>query len=113
MRTLRLWRRQNCYACAELGILNSQVRELCAVRGAFRLHQKEFDEGDQNRRLMELNVQEQCLNVLKTVEAQCVHRGRNLQVHGWVFDMGTGRLKDLDSNVDELLERISEFCHVT
>ncbi|MDG1807046.1 MAG: hypothetical protein P8I27_04025 [Pirellulaceae bacterium] len=53
------------------------------------------------------------MNVLKTVEAQRARRARNLQVHGWVFDMGSGRLKDLDIDVDGLLERISELCHVT
>ena len=100
--------------CADLGILNPWLRE---VRNVFRLHKKELDaapdEDTQYRRLVELNVQVQCLNVLKTVEAQRARRARNLQVHGWVFDMGSGRLKDLDIDVDGLLERISEVCHVT
>ena len=100
--------------CADLGILNPWLRE---VRNVFRLHKKELDaapdEDTQYRRLVELNVQVQCLNVLKTVEAQRARRARNLQVHGWVFDMGSGLLKDLDIDVDGLLERISEVCHVT
>ena len=100
--------------CADLGILNPWLRE---VRNIFRLHKKELDaatdEDTQYRRLVELNVQVQCLNVLKTVEAQRARRARNLQVHGWVFDMGSGRLKDLDIDVDGLLERISELRHVT
>ena len=100
--------------CADLGILNPWLRE---VRNVFRLHKKELDaapdEDTQYRRLVELNIQVQCLNVLKTVEAQRARRARNLQVHGWVFDMGSGLLKDLDIDVDGLLERISEVCHVT
>ncbi|MDG2013232.1 MAG: carbonic anhydrase [Pirellulaceae bacterium] len=98
---------------ADLGILNPWLRE---VRDVFRLHKNELDavpdEEARYRRLVELNVQEQCLNVLKTVEAQRARRDRNLQVHGWVFDIGTGRLKDLDIDVDGLLEEISEVYHV-
>ena len=100
--------------CADLGILNPWFREVWDV---FRLHKKELDaapdKDTQYRRLVELNVQVQCANVLKTVEAQRARRARDLQVHGWVFDMGSGRLKDLDIDVDGLLERISEVYHVT
>jgi len=69
--------------CADLGILNPWLRE---IRNVFRLHKKELDaapdEDTQYRRLVELNVQVQCANVLKTVEAQRARRARNLQVHG-------------------------------
>ena len=79
---------------------------------AQKKHDGAPDEYSQNRRSVELSVQEQCLNVLKTVKAQCAHRARNLQVHGWAFDMGRGRLMDLGIDVDGSLARISKVAHI-
>lgn len=34
-------------------------------------------------RLLELNVQEQCVNLIKTVAVQKAYRDRGIKVHGW------------------------------
>ncbi|WP_431294497.1 carbonic anhydrase [Pedobacter sp. P26] len=44
---------------------------------------------------MELNVQEQCVNLLKTAAVQEAITNRGIMVHGWVFDIHTGKLIDL------------------
>lgn len=98
---------------ADLGILNPWLRN---VRDVYRLHNKELndiqDEGERYNRLVELNVQEQCVNVLKTSVVQRAYRDRGLTVHGWVFDVSTGRLIDLKIDFESILGRIQEIYHL-
>ncbi len=81
---------------ADLGIINPWLRN---IRDVYRTHQAELDgisdEGDRYRRLVELNVQEQCLNVLNNPDVQSAQKERGLQVHGWVFDIAHGTIIDL------------------
>ncbi|MGK0291624.1 MAG: carbonic anhydrase, partial [bacterium] len=81
---------------SDLGILNPWLRN---IRDVYRLHKDELDEihdeEKRAKRLVELNVEEQCINVIKTADVQKNHKERNLQVHGWVFDIKTGKLIDL------------------
>lgn len=94
----------------DLGILNPWLRN---IRDVYRLHKTELnaipDENSRYNRLIELNVQEQCINLLKTAAVQDAIKHRNLQVHGWVFDIRTGRLIDLNLDVDHLLKDIMEI----
>lgn len=97
----------------DLGILNPWLRN---IRDVYRLHNKELnkidDEEKKYRRLVELNVQEQCVNVLKTADVQLAHRNRNLTVHGWVMDMATGKLIDLRIDFEKVLKDIMEIYHL-
>ncbi len=94
----------------DLGILNPWLRN---IRDVYRLHKKELnaipDENDRYNRLVELNVQEQCVNLLKTADVQKAYKERNLQVHGWVFDIHSGKLIDLNINLQEVLKGIMEI----
>lgn len=94
----------------DLGILNPWLRN---IRDVYRLHKKELnaipDENDRYNRLVELNVQEQCVNLLKTADVQKAYKERNLQVHGWVFDIHSGKLIDLNINLEEVLKGIMEI----
>jgi carbonic anhydrase len=98
---------------ADLGILNPWLRN---IRDVYRLHKNELnaisDEEAKYKRLIELNVQEQCINVIKTPEVQLAYRGRNLKVHGWVFDIHSGELIDLNIDFDKVLENIMEIYHL-
>ena len=95
---------------ADLGILNPWLRN---IRDVFRLHQDELvaisGEEERYNRLIELNVQEQCINLIKTAAVQQAHNERGLRVHGWVFDIRTGRLIDLKINFEEILGKIMEI----
>ncbi|MDC7999534.1 carbonic anhydrase [Aequorivita todarodis] len=97
----------------DLGILNPWLRN---IRDVYRLHRDELkditDEEQKYRRLVELNVQEQCVNVIKTADVQLAARNRNLNVHGWVMDMETGKLIDLKIDFDKVLKGIMEIYHL-
>lgn len=82
---------------SDMGQLNSWLQTL---RDVYRLHKQELDEiADEKRkfdRLVELNVQEQCINIIKIDHVQRAWYKTGFPiVHGWVFDVRTGNLKDL------------------
>jgi len=95
---------------ADLGILNPWLRN---IRDVYRIHRKELDsildEELKYDRLVELNVQEQCVNLIKTAAVQKAARDRGLKVHGWVFDIHTGRLIDLKIDFEGILKNIMEI----
>lgn len=94
----------------DLGILNPWLRN---IRDVYRIHKSELDlisdEDEKYRRLVELNVQEQCANVLKTAEVQVAYRAGKLTVHGWVFDIHSGKLIDLGIDFDAIVEKLREI----
>lgn len=89
-----------------LGMLENWLRN---IRDVARLYAKELnaitDEEAKHKRLVELNVMEQCFNVFKTGVVQ-KHRAESYKngsmkyclprVHGVVFDVASGKLKKLD-----------------
>jgi len=97
----------------DLGILNPWLRN---IRDVYRLHRDELnaieDEEEKYRRLVELNVQEQCVNVIKTAIVQIAVRQKKLAVHGWVMDMETGKLIDLKIDFKKVLSGIMEIYHL-
>jgi carbonic anhydrase len=94
----------------DLGILNPWLRN---IRDVYRLHKSELNaiekEEQRYKRLVELNVQEQCVNVIKTAVVQKAIRDRNITVHGWVFDIHSGKLIDLNIDFNKILENIMEI----
>ena len=95
---------------SDMGILNPWLRN---IRDVYRIHQAELDKiEDQNaryNRLIELNVQEQCINLVKTASVQEAYKERGLQVHGWVFDVHSGKLVDLNIDFPKILSKIMEI----
>lgn len=98
---------------ADLGILNPWLRN---IRDVYRLHKTELDtitdEEKKYKRLIELNVQEQCVNVIKTPEVQRAIKESQLTVHGWVFDVHSGALIDLKIDFEKILENIMEIYKI-
>lgn len=98
---------------ADLGILNPWLRN---IRDVYRIHRNELDaiaeEEKRYDRLVELNVQEQCVNLIKTATVQKAARDRDLKVHGWVFDVHTGKLIDLKIDFEGILKNIMEIYHL-
>lgn len=94
----------------DMGILNPWLRN---IRDVYRTHKEELnkieDENARYNRLVELNVQEQCINLIKTAAVQEAHNERGLQVHGWVFDIHTGKLIDLKIDFPKILRDIMEI----
>ncbi|WP_431132707.1 carbonic anhydrase [Psychroserpens mesophilus] len=98
---------------ADLGVLNGWLRN---IRDVYRIHRDELnainDEDKKYDRLVELNVQEQCVNLIKTAAVQKAYRDRGLKVHGWVFDVHTGKLIDLKIDFEKYLTDIMEIYHL-
>jgi carbonic anhydrase len=98
---------------ADLGILNPWLRN---IRDVYRIHNQELNAIDYEEkkydRLVELNVQEQCINLMKTSAVQKAYRERDLKIHGWVFDVHSGRLIDLNIDFDTILDKIREIYHL-
>jgi len=95
---------------ADLGILNPWLRN---IRDVYRIHKDELnaieDEEAKYKRLVELNVQEQCINVIKTAEVQRAYIERGIKVHGWVFDIRSGKIIDLKINFSKVLADVMEI----
>ncbi|HVA97644.1 MAG TPA: carbonate dehydratase [Bacteroidia bacterium] len=93
----------------EYGLIDNWLR---SIKDIYRLHQKELDgiadEHERKNRLVELNVIEQVSNLCKTSTIQNAWSARqSLQIHGWVYDVANGIIKDLKVSVrnnDEMSE---------
>ena len=98
----------------DLGILNPWLRN---IRDVYRIHKAELNsisnETERYSRLVELNVEEQSYNLLKTAAVQKAYLERGLQVHGWVFDMQNGQLIDLKIDFQKKLNEIMEIYNLT
>jgi carbonic anhydrase len=99
---------------ADLGILNPWLRN---IRDVYRLYKKDIDSKEDDeakqKRLVELNVQEQCFNVIKTPDVQKAYKERGIGVHGWVFDIHSGELIDLKIDFNSKLKNIMEIYRIT
>jgi carbonic anhydrase len=99
----------------DMGILNPWLRN---IRDVYRLHEAELDsiKDDAARydRLVELNVYEQCRNVVKTavVQKQYLKNGYP-EVHGWAFDLHNGLLRDLQIDFKGMLHDIQKIYNLT
>lgn len=99
----------------DLGVLNPWLR---TIRDVYRTHQKELDaitnESDRYKRLVELNVQEQCINIIKyaVVQKSYVKKGYP-EVHGWVFDLESGLIHDLNIDFRNILRSIQRIYNLT
>ena len=90
---------------SDMGQLNSWLQTL---RDVLRLHQSEINSIQNERkrfdRIVELNVREQCLNIAKIDHVQrSWYKTGFPKVHGWVFDVRTGVLKDLESESKKVI----------
>lgn len=93
---------------SDMGQLNSWLQTL---RDVYRIHRAELDaiSDDTKRfdRLVELNVREQCINIIKIDHVQKAWYNTGLPtIHGWVFDVRTGKLIDLGLNMTEVFGEI-------
>ena len=84
-----------------LGLVDNWLRH---VQDVLAKHQTEIDalstEKEQHNRLCELNVVEQVVNVSNTtVVRDAWTRGEALAVHGWIYDVRDGLLRDLGMTI--------------
>jgi len=98
----------------DMGVLNPW---LGYIRDVYRLHKKELNAIKSPRkkfdRLVELNVLEQCINLVKVNDVQRALLRNSIQIHAWVFDMKTGKLKDLEFNTLKVAKEIIDIYSIT
>lgn len=93
---------------SDMGQLNSWLQTL---RDVYRLHRTQLDAiADTKKRfdkLVELNVMEQCINIIKIDHVQrSWYKKRLPTIHGWVFDVRTGKLIDLGLDMEQVFGEV-------
>ena len=88
------------------GLVDNWIRHIKTI---YRLHKKELDAiEDENQRFdtfVEINVQEQVSDLAKTsIVQKAWENGQELHLHGWVYGVGSGVVKDLNFNVSSNAE---------
>lgn len=95
-----------------IGIIDNWIRH---IKDVYRLHKMELDAiEDENERFdkfVDFNVTEQVFDLSKTSIVQSAwNSGQELSLHGWVYALNTGIVKDLgvnisnDSELDEVYQ---------
>ncbi|GAB3898753.1 carbonic anhydrase [Spirosoma agri] len=95
----------------DFGYMNTWLRN---IQDVYRIHRDELDaleDGEErHRRLVELNVREQCLNVMKLSFVQKrLFGSQDIKVHGWVYDLENGQLKDTNVSLDDLIPNLAIY----
>ena len=99
----------------DMGQLNSWLQTL---RNVYRYHIRELDAiADKQKRydrLVELNVMEQCINLMKIDHVQKSWLKSGIpHIHGWVFDVRVGKLIDLNLDVEEIFKEVRKIYGIT
>ena len=81
----------------KLGLIDNWLRHVQDVHGKHQAQIGQLEsETQRHDRLCELNVIEQTLNVSQTtVVREAWARGQSVTVHGWIYDLSDGLLRDL------------------
>ncbi|HEX6284468.1 MAG TPA: carbonate dehydratase [Pyrinomonadaceae bacterium] len=95
----------------QFGLIDNWLRH---VQDVLHVHESALskieDESKRLDRLCELNVIEQVINVSRTTIVQNAwERGQELVVHGWIYGLEDGLLRDLEMTIDsaeELTRRV-------
>lgn len=95
-----------------IGLIDNWIRH---IKDVYRLHKKELDaiedQTQRSNRFVELNVTEQVFDLAKTSIVQGAwEKNQELSLHGWVYGIDSGIIKDLgvnisnDSELDEVYQ---------
>ena len=91
---------------ARLGLIDNWLRHVQDVRQKHETLLAGVDAAQRSNKLCELNVIEQVANVCQTTIVQGAwERGQELSVHGWIYGLSDGLIRDLNistSNQEEL-----------
>jgi carbonic anhydrase len=97
----------------QYGLIDNWLRH---IKDIYRLHHEELDAIKdpklRARRFVEVNVMEQVADLCKTTIVQNAWKKKQpLSVHGWVYDVNDGFLKDLNVSVinKEVLPPVYQF----
>lgn len=84
----------------KLGLIDGWLQHIKEVRDAHAEELASLDEGDRFARMCELNVAAQVKSVASSEIVQGAWAsGQNLTVHGWIYALDSGILKDLNLTI--------------
>jgi carbonic anhydrase len=85
------------------GLVNKWLRNIKEVYAKNQDELKKIqDFNERANRLVELNVIQQVQNLAQTSIIQKAWKKRKVQIHGWIYDMRDGHIKDLNCMMAEL-----------
>lgn len=104
-----------------VGFVDNWLRN---VKDVYSMHRDELDQvaddSERLNRLIELNVMEQVRNLCHTSFVQeAWERGQQLTIHGWVYSLRNGRVKDLRvshscaDKIDDIYTLALADCHIS
>lgn len=101
------------YENADNGLIDNWLRNIKDVQHHYQLQLDAIEDKTQRLELLcELNVVSQVSNVCHTTIVQNAwRRGQPLAIHGWVYSLADGLLKDLDCTVDRA-EQIADAYRI-
>lgn len=84
-----------------IGLIDNWIRH---IKDVYRLHKTELDaiedQTERSNRFVELNVTEQVFDLAKTSIVQGAwEKNQELSLHGWVYGIDSGIIKDLSVNI--------------
>ena len=93
-----------------LGLVDNWLRHVQDVKLRHRNRLVHLCAADQENTLVEMNVVEQVGNVaLTNVMQDAWARGQNVSIHGWVYGLKDGLIKDLEVTMSKADEVVSVF----
>lgn len=85
---------------ASMGLIDNWIRHVVDVRAKHKEALAVLDANERLNALCELNVVEQVDNVCETsIVKDAWARGQDLTVHGWIYEIGDGLLRDLQVSI--------------
>ncbi len=89
---------------SSLGLIDNWLRHVQDVRQKHDALLAKVSEDERLNKLCELNVIEQVSNLCQTTIVQSAwQRGQELFVHGWIYGLSDGLIRDLDVSIDSQL----------
>ncbi|HRH91615.1 MAG TPA: carbonate dehydratase [Agitococcus sp.] len=98
----------------QFGLIDNWLRHVQDVIAKYKNYLDKFvTEQERLDQLCELNVSEQVFNVCEnTLVRHAWNRGQKLTVHGWIYGVEDGLLRDLSLNVSSIEEMKSSVHHL-
>lgn len=96
------------------GLIDKWLR---SIKDIYRLHRDELkairNEDDRFQRLVELNIIEQVYNLHKTsIIQRAWHQDANVHVHGWVYDIKEGLIRDLNVRAEDAFDGYDDIYKI-
>lgn len=97
----------------EYGLIDNWLRPLKGMRYQYREAFEGLTDKEELDLLCQINVKRQVTNVCHTTIVQNAwYQGRQLSVHGWIYDMNSGLIEDLGVSISNAQQLASAFIYL-